>query len=153
MEDSGSDKKPLACEVGLKASALKGAPIILVVEDEALMREVVTIMLEENGFKVLTAGDGIEGLEVFRKNQAEIEYVLMDFSLPVMDGYQAVLEIRKLKPEVGILMVSGLDIAPEVAELYRKGEVEFLAKPFCEVELINALETLQSQKKQTNDGW
>jgi DNA-binding response OmpR family regulator len=60
----------------------------------------------------------------------------MDFSMPEMNGYEAYLEIRKLSDSVEFVMVSGLQVTPEVGELCDSGEVAFLSKPFHEEELI-----------------
>ena len=130
---------------------LEGAPGVLVVDDEPLMLEVVSLMLEGRGCRVFTAGDGLESIEVFKANRDLIDLVFMDFSLPGMNGHLAALEIRKIKPGVGIVIVSGLEVVPEVEELYRKREIEFLRKPFRETELMETLSSLQKSGKRAAD--
>ena len=110
------------------------------------MLEVTSIMIEDHGGKVFTAVDGQDGVEVFQKNQDNISLVVMDFSMPRMDGYQAAVEMKKINPKIGILMISGLQITPEVQEMVDNGEVLFLSKPFHEGDLISALTDLQANE-------
>lgn len=103
------------------------------------MREVTALMIEENGGRVILAVDGREAVEVFTKHQHEIDAVFLDFSMPRMNGYSVYLEIRSISKDVGIVMVSGLSATPEIDRLARMGDLVFLAKPFHESELIEAL--------------
>lgn len=127
-------------------SSLANNPGVLIVDDEELMLEVTSIMIEDHGGKVFTAVDGQDGVEVFQKNQDNISLVVMDFSMPRMDGYQAAVEMKKINPKIGILMISGLQITPEVQEMVDNGEVLFLSKPFHEGDLISALTDLQANE-------
>lgn len=145
MVDSNDIKNRAVSDAGFVSMKLERSPTILVVDDEELMREVVSIMIEENGGKVVTAVDGIDALEVFAENKGSISAIFMDVSMPRMNGYEAYLEIRKLDAEIPVLIVSGLNMTPEVEKLYKGGEVEFLSKPFHEVELIKALKKIQTK--------
>ena len=115
---------------------LKGNPTILLVDDEELLREVATMMIEEEGGNVILANDGQEGVDIFTQNKDSIDCVVLDFSMPRLNGYQAYLAINKLPPKTPILMVSGLSVTPEVAELRKQGKIEFLSKPFLQKDLI-----------------
>lgn len=112
---------------------------ILIVDDEELVREVNSILIEENGGKVLLANDGEEGLTVFSENKSEIDVVLLDFSMPRRNGYELYLEIKKLKPEVPVIMASGLGVIPEVQNLVSAGELQFISKPYHEAQLMSAI--------------
>ena len=122
---------------------LRNRPTVLVADDEELMLEVVSIMIEENGGKVLTAADGQTAVDLFRDNSNIIDLVVLDFSMPKLNGFEVLNEIRKLKPSVGVILVSGLKMTPEVELLVRRREVEFLGKPFREAELLHVLNKLQ----------
>lgn len=126
--------------------SLKGQPTILVVDDEELMREVTQIIIEENGGKVRLAQDGVQAVEVFKANAAIIDLVFLDFSMPKMNGYEAYLKIKELKPDVGVVFASGLKLIPEVETLVAARKVEFLSKPFHETELLNAFRRLQDKR-------
>ncbi len=139
MSDSGEMRRSAWSDDGLVCLSFEGNPTILVVDDEELIREVASIMIEENGGKALTAVDGQDGVRVFEANKDVIDAVFMDFSMPNMNGYEAYQEIKKIKPSVKVIFVSGLKLTPEVEELVRKGETRFLSKPFHEIELIKAI--------------
>jgi CheY-like chemotaxis protein len=141
--DEGSTGGPQ----GEEAPRLEGHPTILIVDDEELLRDVTTIMIEENGGKVLVAVDGQHGVEVFAENKDKVDVVFMDFSMPRMNGYEAFLKVREIRPDIGVIMVSGLIVTPEVDELRKHKEIEFLSKPFHEVELMRLINQLLKARK------
>ncbi len=131
-----------------EASRLSGQPRILVVDDEDLMREVVSIMIEENGGSVIEAVNGRDAVEKFKDQGDEVDCVFLDFSMPEMNGYEAYCAIRAINSQVPVIMVSGLGVTPEVANLQNSGEIKFMSKPFHESELIAVLnDSLQRTEK------
>jgi len=112
---------------------------VLIVDDEELMREVAAIMVEDHGGAVLTAVDGVDAVEVFEQNLSAVSCIVMDFSMPRMNGYEAALEIRKKNSDVPIIIVSGLAVTPEIENMVKKGELEYMSKPFHEQSLIEAI--------------
>ncbi len=131
---------------GFVKVTLDGNPTVLVVDDEELMREVSSIMIQENGGKVIAAVDGLDAVERYAENKDKIDFVFMDFSMPRMNGYEACMEIRKINPAAKIVIVSGLKMLPEIEKMFRAGEIEFLSKPFHEVELLKAFKRLAERK-------
>ena len=125
---------------------LTSKPTVLVVDDEQLIRDVSTMMIEDYGGKVIQAADGTKAIEIFQSRKDEIDVVCLDFSMPGINGYETLLELRKLKPGQPTVMVSGLRLIPEIEELWHKGEVEFLSKPFHESELIKVIKKLSSKQ-------
>jgi CheY-like chemotaxis protein len=121
---------------------LTGQPTVLIVDDEELLRDVTSIMIEDHGGKALTAEDGQKGVEIFSANPEKIDLVLVDFSMPNMNGFEALQKMRQIRPSVKAIMVSGLSITPEVAALQASKEVFFMSKPFREAELVNAINTM-----------
>ncbi|MCB0320572.1 MAG: response regulator [Bdellovibrionales bacterium] len=124
---------------------LPGNPLILYVDDEELLREVASIMIEDHGGRCIVACDGRDALTKFQEQSGEIDFVYMDYSMPEMNGYETIVEIRKIRPDIPIVVVSGLDISPEVEELRQQGKVGFLSKPFREVDLIDSFRTYTGQ--------
>lgn len=112
---------------------------ILVVDDEELIREVTSIILEESGGNVLLASDGEEGLNVFRQHRDLIDLVLLDFSMPRRNGYDLYLEIKKIEPNIAVIMASGLGMIPEVQALVSAGEMQFMGKPYHEAQLVEGI--------------
>lgn len=112
---------------------------LLLVDDEELVREVTAMMLEDIGFTVTTASGGSEALASFEKTPS-ISVAVVDFSMPEMTGYELMCRLRELKPDIGLVMISGLTITPEVQKMYQAGGLEFLSKPFDNDNLVRAIE-------------
>ena len=72
--------------------------MVLVVDDEEIVRSLAKRMVEEAGFSVLTAGDGEEAIRLFRQHQHEIVCVLLDLTMPKMDGQETFRELRRIRP-------------------------------------------------------
>ncbi|MBL8251259.1 MAG: response regulator [Candidatus Competibacter sp.] len=120
---------------GVKASGWKGAGTILLVDDEESVRLMGTRMLERIGFEVVPATDGREALEIYRERPQDIALVLLDLTMPDLDGEETFRELRRLDPNVCVVMTSGYtesEIAPRFASKRLSG---FLQKPYT----LNAL--------------
>ncbi len=113
--------------------------LILVVDDEAPVREVIKTSLEAYNYKVVMAQDGIEAIAVYRQYQQHIRCVLMDIMMPSMDGTMAIRTIRKMDSQVKIIAISGLQWVDPVIETPDSGMKKFLAKPFTTYELLETL--------------
>ncbi len=117
--------------------------LILVVDDEAPILEVARKTLEGNGYKVLTARDGIEALALYAEHKKEIEAVLMDMMMPYLDGAATIRALRKLNPGIKIIASSGLSANDKGVEAANEGVKIFLMKPYTAERLLKALaETL-----------
>ncbi|HSS14632.1 MAG TPA: response regulator [Rhizomicrobium sp.] len=103
-------------------------PVLLLAEDEAMLRLLATEMLEEAGFQVFEAADGVEGLELL-KSHPEISLLVSDIKMPRMDGYALAEAGLALKPDLKILLMTGYAQAPPPA-LLKQAEVQILHKPF-----------------------
>ena len=117
--------------------AWRGSGTVLIVDDEEVVLEVGRQMLERLGFRVLTAPDGRAAVEVFRqrtwhaKEPAEqIVCVLLDLTMPQMDGGETYLELRRIRPDVPVILSSGYN-QQEVSQRFAgKGLAGFLQKPY-----------------------
>ncbi len=101
---------------------------ILVAEDEAMLRVLAVEMLEDAGFQVFEAGDGIEALAVLQANPA-IMLLVSDIKMPRMDGYALVEAGFKVKPDLKVLLMTGYANEPPPAML-RARRISVLHKPF-----------------------
>ncbi|MGB0560262.1 MAG: PAS domain S-box protein [Spirulinaceae cyanobacterium] len=118
--------------------------IILVVDDEASIRESTQQTLETYNYQVLTAENGIEAIAIYAQNPNPIQLVLMDMMMPQMDGITAIKTLRKLNPKVKIIATSGLKVSDKLAIAFDEGVKGFLLKPYTAQELITTLHnTLQ----------
>jgi PAS domain S-box-containing protein len=113
---------------------------ILIVDDEAAIREITKTMLETQNYKVLTATDGTDGLAVFLQNPRKIALVLVDTMMPFMDGPSMIRALRKIHPTVRIIVLSGLLQNERIAEVLDGGEIDFLQKPFTTEMLLLAVQ-------------
>jgi two-component system cell cycle sensor histidine kinase/response regulator CckA len=108
---------------------------ILVVEDGDAVRNLVCLMLVQNGYGVLEARDGREALRVCEAHPQPIQLVLTDLVMPNMKGAELAERLRRARPGLRILLMSGYVDEPVVQRLGR-GSVAFLPKPFTSVELV-----------------
>jgi PAS domain S-box-containing protein len=114
----GKTSDELAAESGFQilAPARGSGEVILLADDEPMVRSLAQTALERQGYRVLLAGDGAEAVEVFQREGGRIALVVLDMSMPVMSGHQASAAIRKRAPRTKILFASGhplSDIAPD----------------------------------------
>ena len=101
---------------------------ILVAEDEAMLRVLAVEMLEDAGFKVFEAGDGVEALELLKANP-QIALLVSDIKMPRMDGYALVTAGLEFKPELKVLLMTGYAQDPP-PQFLKAREIQILHKPF-----------------------
>ena len=116
-----------------------GGGTFLLVDDDEMLLESACELLDLLGFNVLTAKDGIEALEVFRQHQAEIRCVLTDLTMPRMDGWGLLTELRILNPNLPVILASGYDKAQVLAGTRSNHPEAFLSKPFSLQQLHDAV--------------
>ena len=114
----------------------------LVVDDEEVVRNVATEILSRCGMSLLSARDGIEAVELFQKHQAEIDVVLLDLSMPRLDGRSAAKRIRQHDPEVPIIVTSGYDEQEATLRFKETCCDGFLQKPFTAASLMTVVQRL-----------
>ena len=108
----------------------RGSGIVLIADDEETVCAVAKLMLERMGFSVLTAPDGREALKVFREHTDKIVCVLLDLTMPRMDGEEAFREMRRLHPGVTVILCSGYNEHDATQCFVGKGLAGFIQKPF-----------------------
>lgn len=113
---------------------------ILFVEDEEDLTMIVADTLRGQGYEVITAADGIAGLEKFKSEGADI--VAADVMMPKMDGFTMAKEIRKLSPTVPLLFLTAKSTIDDVEEGFEIGANDYLKKPFELRELIVRIKAL-----------
>jgi PAS domain S-box-containing protein len=118
--------------------AWRGSGVALLVDDEETVRAIGSEMLKELGFEVITANDGREALETF-KSRNDIRLVILDLTMPHMDGEQCFHELRQLDPNVNVIMSSGFSEHEINQRFAGKGLSGFIQKPYKLSELSNLL--------------
>ncbi len=107
-----------------------GEGSVLVVDDEETMRVTVARMMRIMGLDPVLAVDGREAVEVFRANPGKFAFVLLDLTMPHMDGEQTFTELRRLQPDVSVVLMSGFNAHEALMRFSGKGLADFLQKPF-----------------------
>jgi PAS domain S-box-containing protein len=116
--------------VATRAAALEGAGVVLVVDDERVVREMAKKALEHHGYTVLLADSGLAAIDVFRTYPGAIALVVLDLSMPHMSGEEALPELRKIRPAVKVVVSSGYSEA-ETMTLFKGQQVSgFIQKPY-----------------------
>lgn len=103
---------------------------VLVIDDETMVRNTLSAMLKSLGFVVLTAADGQEGVELFRANRSRIAAVLLDMTMPRMNGEETFRELRRIQPNVRTILCSGYSEQEAADRFAGQGLAGFLQKPF-----------------------
>jgi len=116
--------------VVLTESSWRGFGRALVIDDEESIRSVVVGMLSALGFSPTEAGDGGAGIEEFRKDPAAFSIVLLDLTMPVLDGEETFLRIRAIRPDTKVILMSGFNEPESSARFTGLGLAGFLQKPF-----------------------
>jgi CheY-like chemotaxis protein len=107
-----------------------GKETILVVEDEDSLRELLSHFLQAKGYTVLSARDGVEAIDIFKKRSAEIALVFSDMGLPRMSGWDAIRAMQEINASLKAVIASGY-IEPETrSKLFESGVNEFVTKPY-----------------------
>jgi CheY-like chemotaxis protein len=112
---------------------------VLVADDEPLVAATTQAMLEELGCTVHTCGDGQEAVDAFRRAPDAFDVVLLDLSMPRLSGTEALREIRRIDPNIHVVMMSGFTAETSIESLRAAGAAEFVAKPYAIATLRNAL--------------
>jgi CheY-like chemotaxis protein len=134
-QDNGRRHEP----AGSQDPAAGRGELILVVDDEPMIRETAREALVSHGYRVLTAGDGREGLEQYQAHRGAVRAVLLDVMMPVMDGPSTLKSLRGLDPSVRVIATSGLPPQRMEAEGTPGGPDLFLRKPFGNHQLLAAV--------------
>jgi len=113
--------------------------LVMVVDDEMIIRETTKRLLEGNGYKVLLATQGREALVLFEGYRDRVKLVLTDVMMPVMGGAELIRELRALSPGIAVMVSSGLLENDQRRELATLGVTEVLAKPYGARDILEAV--------------
>ncbi|MBE9016378.1 PAS domain-containing protein, partial [Chroococcidiopsidales cyanobacterium LEGE 13417] len=113
--------------------------LILIVDDEAAVQQITQTSLEAYNYRTLIASDGIEAIALFVQHKQEISAVLMDMTMPLLDGLNAIRTLQRMAPQVKIIATSGLASNSQLAEAAGINVQAFLSKPYTLKELLDTL--------------
>ena len=123
-----------------------GDETILLVEDEPMLLDLLKLVLQEHGYTILTAMDGQEGVEFYRRYKNDIDLVLTDMGLPKLGGWEMFQKLREENPDVKVILASGF-VDPEMkADLIEKGAKDFVQKPYVPQNILRRIREVLDAK-------
>ncbi len=123
------------------STPMKDAGLVLLVDDEPMMRNMAQAMLKRKlGYEIITASDGYEAVEIFRARRDEIKLVLLDLSMPGMNGWETLAALRALRSDIPVVLASGYDEAQVMQGDHPDRPQAFIHKPYQSKGLQAAIE-------------
>jgi CheY-like chemotaxis protein len=135
-------RKDMQVVSDIEDRSLYGNETILLVDDEDMIWDVIIDMLQELGYAVVLAGNGVEALEVYGENPGDIDLVILDMVMPEMDGHKAFRKLREIDPAAKVLLSSGYVSEEDVQDVLQAGAAGFLRKPYRMVDLARKVRSI-----------
>ncbi len=121
------------------ADMAKGNESIMIVDDEAGIRDVSQRIFSMAGYSVVVADSGEAALEIYRKRQKQVSLVILDLGMPGMGGYRCLEELKELDPDIKVVVASGYSQDREVHSALNRGAVAFVPKPYTAGEILRTV--------------
>lgn len=137
-----ASSKPLQEEKTPSGKLIKGSETILLIDDEEVVLNVASKMLQSLGYTVLSAGGGREGVSLFRRQHDIVDMVILDMIMPEMSGSEAFDALKRIDPTVKVLLSSGYSIDGQAARIMERGCNGFIQKPFNLATLSQKIRTI-----------
>jgi len=113
--------------------------LVMIVDDEDLVTLLAQRVLADAGYRVLTAKDGFQALEIFRKLRAEISLIILDFTMPMMDGAAVFNQLLEIDPKVPVVLSSGFAEQERLQGMLARGLRGFIQKPYTQQKLLTEI--------------
>ncbi len=110
--------------------------LVMIVDDEDLVTMLAQRVLADEGYRVVTARDGFQAIEIYRKLRDQISLVILDFTMPVMDGSDVFHELLEINPKVPVVLSSGFAEQDRLRAMLAKGLRGFIPKPYTQQKLL-----------------
>ncbi|MFC1476383.1 two-component regulator propeller domain-containing protein [Fibrobacterota bacterium] len=125
LKDKGSEGSG-----AISDTVQRGSGKILIVDDEKDIRDMFEHMLIELGYTTVTCVNGEEAAEYYKKNFKEIDLVILDVMMPELNGYDCYVKLKKVNPDIKVIICSGYSVDGGVSKIIEKGALGFIQKPF-----------------------
>ncbi|MGO9146036.1 MAG: PAS domain S-box protein [Desulfomonilia bacterium] len=130
-----ASEKQVQDDLGTKDEIMKGQEAVLLIDDEEMILDVGSRMLESLGYKVMPAPGGRQGLLIYEQNMDKIDLVVLDIIMPDFGGKETFDTLRRINPAVRVLLSSGYSLDGQAKEIMQSGCKGFIQKPFSMAEL------------------
>lgn len=124
------DIKALPTSEGSTVEPPRPRGYIIIVDDEKIVLETQTLLLQELGYRVASFSDGLEAIEYFTQHHEDVDLVILDLNMPNLSGKQCFDSLKKVRADVRVIVSTGCNVENEVDELFRSGILGIIQKPF-----------------------
>ena len=125
----------------------RSGEVVLVVDDEEMVRGVARVIFERAGFEVLLAVDGQEALDVFEQERRRISLVLLDMTMPRMGGSLTFRGLRQMRPDLPVILSSGYAEGDDIGHMLDQGGSQFLPKPYGPRDLLELTRRMLDERE------
>lgn len=126
--------------------------LVLIVDDEDYVSLLAQRVLTDEGYKVVTARDGFQAIKIYAQLQHRIDLIILDFTMPIMDGAEVFDELRAINPRVPVVLSSGFAEQEKVKAMLAKGLRGFMPKPYTQQKLLSQVRsTLDALKNEPHN--
>lgn len=124
--------------------------LVMIVDDEDLVTILAQRVLTDEGYRIVTAKDGFQAIEIYRKLKDQIALIILDFTMPIMDGADVFAEILQINPKAPVVLSSGFAEQERLRSMLARGLRGFIPKPYTQQKLLtqirSVLDTLNAEK-------
>lgn len=124
--------------------------LVMIVDDEDFVTLLAQRVLTDEGYRVITARDGFQAIDTYRKLGEQVALIILDFTMPVMDGADVFTELREINPKVPVVLSSGFAEQERLRGMLARGLRGFIPKPYTQQKLLtqirSVLDTLHSER-------
>lgn len=125
-----TEKRIIEQDDQVEEQIVKGQETILLIDDEATILDVTKEVLETMGYKVITASNGLEAIEIYKKENHRIDMVILDMIMPVMGGGETFDELKSINKDIKVILSSGYSLTGQATEIMKRGVKAFIQKPY-----------------------
>ncbi|MEP6671341.1 MAG: response regulator [Chthoniobacter sp.] len=124
--------------------------LVMIVDDEDLVTMLAQRVLTDEGYRIVTAKDGFQAIEIYRKLRDQIALIILDFTMPIMDGSDVFAELLQINPKAPVVLSSGFAEQERLRSMLARGLRGFIPKPYTQQKLLtqirSVLDTLNSER-------
>jgi CheY-like chemotaxis protein len=124
--------------------------LVMIVDDEDLVTMLAQRVLTDEGYRIVTAKDGFQAIDIYRKLRDQIALIILDFTMPIMDGSDVFAELLQINPKAPVVLSSGFAEQERLRSMLARGLRGFIPKPYTQQKLLtqirSVLDTLNAER-------
>ena len=139
------DVKQFKKEIPMKTDTQGGNELILIVDDEKILRDLGQMTLENYGYQTLTAKNGEAAIEIYKKKKDRIDMVILDIGMPGMGGQKCLDQLLQIDPKAKVIIASGYTSVGKTKDIMKSGAAAFINKPYHDAEMLRKVREILDQ--------